>query len=391
MTRAVVSRRGADRLRAGHVWIYRSDVDECSAEPGAIVRVDTERGRPLGWAFWSTTSQIALRMLSRDAAPPEPRALVAERLRSAAEYRRSLDIDATAWRLVSADPDGLPATVVDRYGDESGTYFVVQTLAQGAERLLGELTRALAEQFGPRGILARNDAKVRRLEGLETQIEVLHGEVPGRIRVREGTVRYAVDLHGGQKTGLFLDQRENHAAAARYAHGDVLDAFTYNGGFALQMAPRAARVLALDASAAAVATTRENADVNGLTNVEVRETNVFDELRELEIAGAAFETIALDPPAFAKNRAALDRAVAGYKEINLRALRLLRPGGHLITCSCSYHVDETLLVDIVRDAAADARASIWLVEKRTQARDHPILVGVPETAYLKCLILRKMA
>jgi 23S rRNA (cytosine1962-C5)-methyltransferase len=210
------------------------------------------------------------------------------------------------------------------------------------------------------------------------------------VYAREGFVTYAVDLRGGQKTGLFLDQRENHAAAVRYARGSVLDAFTYNGGFGLQMARRASHVLALDSSAAAVAATRENARANKFDNVEVREANVFDELRELEISRQRFDTISLDPPAFAKSRGAVERAIAGYKEINLRALKLLRVGGHLITCSCSYNVDEALFADIVRAAAADAGVGVWLVEKRTQARDHPILMTVPETAYLKCLILRRV-
>src|SRR5690606_22835002 len=212
-----------------------------------------------------------------------------------------------------------------------------------------------------------------------------HGHVPDHIEVEENGTRFLVDLRGGQKTGLFLDQRENHAAAARYTAGEALDAFTYNGGFALQMAPRAARVLALDASAQAVEATRGNAERNGLTNVEVAEANVFDALRELEAQGRRFDTIALDPPAFARSPASVERAIGGYKEINLRAMRLLHPGGYLITCSCSYNVGDALFLDIVRQAAADARARMWLVERRGQAADHPVLVTAPETSYLKCL------
>jgi 23S rRNA (cytosine1962-C5)-methyltransferase len=246
------------------------------------------------------------------------------------------------------------------------------------------------ELFAPRGIIARNDPKVRQLEGLESQVQVLHGDVPDRIAVREGTVRYSVDLRGGQKTGLFLDQRENHAAAASYTRGRALDGFTYNGGFALQMAARAEQVVALDSSAPAVEATRANAAANGIARIDVREANVFDELRELEIAGTVFDTIALDPPAFARNRASVERAAAGYKEINLRALRILRPGGHLITCSCSYNMGEDLFLEVLRSAAADAHAPVWLVEKRMQARDHPILIGVPETYYLKCFVLRRV-
>lgn len=387
---AVVSRRGADRLKTGHPWIYRSDIVDAHAERGDIVRVVGERGRPLGWAYWSSESQIALRMVSPSlGALPDDRTILETRIRAAADYRASLGIADTAWRLVHAESDGLPATIVDRYGEDHGAWFVVQTLAQGADRRLGLLVDILVTLFHPAGIIARNDPKVRHLEGLETTVEVVYGDVPERIHVREGGVTYAVDLRAGQKTGLFLDQRENHAAAARYTQGEALDAFTYNGGFALQMAGRAASVLALDSSAAAVAATAANAQRNGIGNVEAREANVFDELRELEVSGRKFDTISLDPPAFAKNRASVDKALGGYKEINLRALRLLRPGGHLITCSCSYNVDDALFLDVVRAAAADARAALWLVDRRMQARDHPSLVTVPETSYLKCLILRR--
>jgi len=389
----VITRKGTDRLRAGHPWIYRSDVLRSDATPGDLVRVETERERPLGWAFWSSSSQIALRLVSTETRrqAPDERALIAERLRTASAYRATLGIDASAWRVVHGEGDRLPATVVDRYEDESGLYFVVQTLSQASERRLDLLRDVLVEEFAPRGILERNDPKVRRLEGLDERVGVIHGDVPDRIDVREGTVRFSVDLRHGQKTGTFLDQRENHAAAASYARGRALDAFTYNGGFALQMARRADSVLALDSSSAAVEATAANARANGLTNVDAREVNVFDELRELETAGARFDTVVLDPPAFAKNKASVERAVAGYKEINLRALRLLEPGGHLITCSCSYNVDDVLFEDVVTAAANDASATVALVEKRLQARDHPVLMGVPETHYLKCLVLRKMA
>ena len=390
---AVITRKGADRLRGGHPWIYRSDVVRADAAPGDLVRVETERERPLGWAFWSSSSQIALRLVSTETRrqAPDERALIAERLRTASAYRATLGIDASAWRVVHGEGDRLPATVVDRYEDESGLYFVVQTLSQASERRLDLLRDVLVEEFAPRGILERNDPKVRRLEGLDERVGVIHGDVPDRVDVREGTVRFSVDLRHGQKTGTFLDQRENHAAAASYARGRALDAFTYNGGFALQMARRADSVLALDSSSAAVEATAANARANGLTNVDAREVNVFDELRELETAGARFDTVVLDPPAFAKNKASVERAVAGYKEINLRALRLLEPGGHLITCSCSYNVDDVLFEDVVTAAANDASATVALVEKRLQARDHPVLMGVPETHYLKCLVLRKMA
>jgi len=385
-TRVVISRRGVDRVRAGHPWIYNSDVLAADAQPGDLVRVLTERERPLGWALWSSASQISLRMVSIERELDEA-TLWRERIRAAIDYRQSMAIRSTAYRLVHGEADRLPAFIVDRYGE----YLVMQTLCQGTDRRLATLASVLVDLVQPRGILARNDPKVRRLEGLGEHIEVVRGEVPEAVEVTEGAIRYAVDLHHGQKTGLFLDQRENHEAAAGYARGHALDAFAYQGGFALQMAGRCDSVLTLDSSSVAVAATIEHAARNGITNLDAREANAFDELRELEIAGRRFDIIVLDPPAFAKNKAAVERAVAGYKEINLRAFKLLAPGGHLVTCSCSYNVDEALFVAIVEQAAIDARVTAALVEKRMQARDHPVLLGVPETHYLKCLILRKMA
>jgi 23S rRNA (cytosine1962-C5)-methyltransferase len=391
MPTVVVARRGADRIRAGHPWVYQSDVLRADAVPGDIVDVETERRRRLGKAFWSSTSQIALRMISPETRGAfDERAWLAARLEAAVRHRQALDIDATAFRLVHGEADRIPGLIVDRYGDETGIWLVIQTLSQGVDRRIALVVELLEALLRPRGILARNDVKVRRLEGLEERVAILSGTVPDRIVVREGPIRFAVDLGQGQKTGLFLDQRENHAAAARYARGRALDAFTYGGGFALHLAQRAETVLAIDSSATAVAAARDNAALNGLTNVEVRETNVFDHLRELDVSGEVFDLIVLDPPAFAKNRAALERAVAGYKEINLRALRLLAPGGHLVTCSCSYHVNEPLLLTILEAAARDARVTAALVEKRLQAADHPVLLNVPETAYLKCLVLRRL-
>ena len=381
----VVTRRGAERLYAGHPWVYRSDVVSSDAEPGDLVRVTVERRRPIGWALWSSASQIALRLVSTDRQVDESQ-LWRARLERAAAYRASLQIDATAYRLVHGESDGLPGLIVDRYGD----HLVVQALCQGMDRRLSAIADALVAIAAPRGILARNDPKVRRLEGLPESVEVLAGEVPDLVTVSEGPIRYEVDLRHGQKTGLFLDQRENHEAAARYGRGRALDAFTYAGGFALRLAPVCESVLAFDSSEAAVAAAARHAASNGFTHVDVRAANVFDALRELEIGGERFDTIVLDPPAFAKNKASVPRAVAGYKEINLRAMKLLAAGGHLITCSCSYHVPEALLQEILESAAADARATMVLVEKRMQARDHPVLVGMPETYYLKCFVLRRV-
>ena len=385
MATVSITRRGEDRVRAGHPWIYRSDVTAVDADPGDIVAV-IARGRTIGHAFFSDRSEIVLRMISYGEASPAD-SMWRERLAAAVAYRESLALDTTAYRLVHGEADRLPSLIVDRYDD----YLVLQALSQAVDRRLPEITRALVDLLHPAGILARNDPRVRLLEGLEQRVEPLHGTVPQTIEVREGAVHYQVDPWHGQKTGLFLDQRENREAALRYARGRVLDAFSYNGGFARSVAPNADSVLAVDISEEAVERIRANAARNRLPYVEARAMNVFDELREQERTGARFDTIVLDPPAFAKNKAAVPKALAGYKEINLRALKLLEPGGFLVTCSCSYNVSEPAFLDVVSAAAADAHAEVSLVEKRAQGRDHPILINVPETYYLKCLILRKLA
>jgi 23S rRNA (cytosine1962-C5)-methyltransferase len=387
MPAVTISRKGEQRVQAGHPWVYRSDVVGAEAvSAGDIVRVDGPRGRPLGYAFFSDRSQIVIRMIAGPHEEPSPD-FWRSRIVAAAQYRESLHLDATACRIVHGEADRLPSLIVDRYGD----YLVVQALSQAVDRALPEITRALVDVLHPAGILARNDPRVRLLEGLEQRVEVLHGSVPESIAVREGAVEYDVDPWHGQKTGLFLDQRENREAALRYARGRALDAFSYNGGFAMAIAPRCEHVLAVDISADAVTRIRANAARNGLHQIEPREMNVFDELRELERAGERFDTIVLDPPAFAKNKGAVPKALSGYKEINLRALKLLNSGGFLVTCSCSYNVIEAMFVDVVSEAAADAGATITVVEKRMQGRDHPVLLNVPETYYLKCLVLRKLA
>jgi 23S rRNA (cytosine1962-C5)-methyltransferase len=290
-------------------------------------------------------------------------------------------------RLVHGEADLLPSLIVDRYAD----VLVVQTLSQGTDTHRDLIIELLVELLQPRGVLLRNDPKVRALEGLPQEVVLAYGEVPEQVEVREGPITYLVDPWHGQKTGLFLDQSENHAAAATYARGRALDAFSYHGGFALRMAPHVDHVLALDASADAVAAITTNARRHGFDNLEAREDNVFDALRELERAEERFDTIVLDPPAFAKHKGAVPKAISGYKDINLRALRLLNPGGHLITCTCSAHVDEGMFGGIVLSAATDAQVSVVVVEKRMQARDHPVLLSVPETYYLKCFVLRRAA
>ena len=382
----IVTAKGENRIRGGHPWVYRSDVaDVRDVEPGVVVDVYGPRQRRLGRALFSDRSQITIRMIARDDQAVDD-AFWRARLERAIAFRASLDIDATAYRLVHGEADLLPSLIVDRYDD----YLVMQTLSQGMDRLTSTLTSLLVELTRAKGVLARNDPKVRQLEGLAQKVEVLHGTVPDSITVREARVTYTVDPWRGQKTGLFLDQRENREAAARYAHGRLLDCFSYNGGFALALAPKCDSVEALDVSADAVARIIANAAANGLANVTAREANVFDELRHLERDGARYDTIVLDPPAFAKNKASIPNALAGYKEINLRALRLLNPGGYLVTCSCSYNVDEAMFAEAVFDASADAHIPVTVVEKRMQGRDHPVLLGVPETYYLKSFILRKL-
>ena len=386
MSEVSVNRRGEERVRLGHLWIYRSDVMTVDAQPGDVVRVVGSRGRVLGHATYSSRSEIALRVLTRGPREPDLDTWRG-RIRQAVAYRETLGIDATAFRLIHGEADLLPSLVVDKYGE----YLVLQTLSQGTDRMLPEITRLLVEAVNPLGILARNDPRVRALEGLEQRVAVTYGSVPASIPVRDGRVTYDVDPYKGQKTGLFLDQRENRLAAASYARGRLLDAFSYHGGFALTMAPRCDEVLAVDISEEAVARIRENAARNGLTRIEARAMNVFDELRELERRGERFDTIVLDPPAFAKSKSSLPNALAGYKEINLRALKILQPGGFLITCTCSYHVSEAEFAEVIASAAIDAHADLAVVEKRMQSRDHPVLMTVPETYYLKCFIVRKLA
>ena len=385
MASVTISARGEQRVRSGHPWVYRTDVVDVQADAGEIVRVIGPRSRTIGFALFSDQSQIPIRMLTRGDGEPTP-LLFRTRLEHAIAFRRSLALDATAYRLVHGEADLLPSLIVDRYD----AWLVVQALSQGMDRLLPDICTMLVELTGATGILARNDPKVRALEGLEQKVEVLHGEVPESVFVREGPVEYKADLRRGQKTGLFLDQRENREAAARYAHGRLLDCFSYHGGFALRLARQCPQTEAVDVSADAVARIRVNAERNGVPHIAAREANVFDELRRLERAGERYDTIVLDPPAFAKNKASVPNALAGYKEINLRAMRLLSPGGYLVTCSCSYNVNEDMFEDMIHEASVDSHVPLTVVEKRMQGRDHPVLVGVPETYYLKCFILRRV-
>ncbi len=380
-----ISAAGVRRLRRGHLWVYSGDVvREPEGPPPAMVRVLDSAGNMVGHAFYSRKSQIRIRLLNRDAASPVP-AFFRERIRSALHRRPPSSLDG-AHRIIFGESDLLPSIVVDRYGE----YLVLQTLSAGADALKSAWVDLLTEELRPKGILERNDVKTRLLEGLPEISGVLMGEVPDEVAIAEGAVRFRVRLKEGQKTGFFLDQSANRIAAGLYAHGRGLDCFTNTGGFGLHFAGRCESVLAVDISDASLDQARRNAEFNGRSNMEFRSANVFDLLRELEKAGENFDIISLDPPAFAKNRAALKGAISGYKEINLRAMKLLRPDGILITSSCSYHMSEELFAGVILDAANDAHRHVQVLERRGQAPDHPVLAGMPETHYLKCFILRAL-
>jgi 23S rRNA (cytosine1962-C5)-methyltransferase len=383
MTTVRVTRKGAERVAAGHPWVFAGDVaDRGGAEAGDAVRVVDPRGRALGTAHYSSASQITLRMLS-DRVEEIGREFFLRRLEAAVAFRERVVRDTEACRLAHGEADRLPALVVDRYGD----CLVLQTLSQGMDRARPLILDALTALARPRSIVARNDAGVRDRESLPREIAVVAGEEPGRLVVRMNGLRFHVDPLKGQKTGFYLDQRENYLAAARYARGEALDCFTSSGGFAMHLAARCTRVEAVDSAAEMLAAAEENCRANGIGNVSLKEANAFDLLAGYAAAGRRFDLVVLDPPAFAKSRAALEAAVRGYKEINLRALKLLGPGGILVTCSCSHHLSEALLLATVAEASLDARRTLRVLERRTQAADHPILLGVPETHYLKCLIL----
>jgi 23S rRNA (cytosine1962-C5)-methyltransferase len=376
-----VSRKGADRFRSGHPWIFRSDViDTGAAQAGDTVRVTDQKSQFLGQAHYSAASQIALRMVSKSAHPIEIAAWIA----AAQQFRESVVTDTTAYRLVHAEADFLPGLIIDRYGDA----FSVQALDQAMDRATPEITAALEAQFAPRAIVARNDAAVRELEQLPREVRMLSGELDGPVEVRMNGFAMQADLLHGQKTGVFLDQRENYLAAARYCKGSALDCFTSTGGFALHLSRTCERVEAVDSSATALATAQRNADANSISNLQLREDDAFDVLSRYASARRNFDAVVLDPPAFAKSRKQLDGALRGYKDINLRALRLLAPGGILVTCSCSHHVSEAMLLEVVAEASLDAGKTLRVLERRMQAQDHPVLLTVPETHYLKCLILQ---
>jgi len=381
---AVVSRKGAHRWASGHPWIYRSDVTRRPDAPaGAVLVRDTAR-RPLGWALWSPASEISLRLLDARADAVIGAAWWRDRLQASAARRASLGSDVSAWRVAHAEADGCPSLVVDRYD----RWLVIQLLSAGLEAFRAPILDALIELCAPAGVLARNDAAVRTKEGLARQTVLLAGDVPREIEVREHGVRYLAAPWDGQKTGAFLDQRENRVLAGQLARGRALDCFSYHGSFALHMAQRADRVTAVDSSLAALARARENAARNAIDSIDFVEADVFEYLRDAESRGDRYETIVLDPPAFAKTRGALASALRGYKEINLRAMRLLSSGGILLTASCSFHLSKPLFLEMLTRAAADSGRRMTLRHILGQPLDHPEVLTIPETGYIKAAVIQ---
>ena len=378
-----ISRRGARRLQDGHVWVYRSDIASADGvAPGAAAGITDERGKFLGTALYSSSSQIAIRMISPHPVNDLP-GLVRERIRSAVRYRERVVRDTDAYRVIFSEADFLPGLIVDRYND----LLSIQTLTQAmdAEPVRSVIVAELSERLKPASIAERVDPRIRELEQLPPRPSgLIQGEKTSTVVTMNG-VRFHYEALEGQKTGSFLDQRENYAAAARFASGEALDVFCYQGGFALHLAQSCSRVTGVDSSRPALEVADRNATLNG-RDIEWVEANAFDLLRDYADAGRRYDTIVLDPPAFAKSKSNLETALRGYKELNLRALKMLRPGGILITCCCSYHVSPAQYLEVVRDSARDVHRNLRIVENRGQAKDHPILPNVPETAYLKCMV-----
>jgi 23S rRNA (cytosine1962-C5)-methyltransferase len=383
---AVVSSKGVRRWAQGHPWIYRSDVVVRPDTAAGAVLVCDERGRELGCALWSPTSEIALRLLDRNPRATLDESWWRERLASALSRRVVLDGSTTAYRLVHGEGDGCPSLICDRYD----RWLVVQLMSAGIERFRNAITAALTSLVEPLGILARNDVPLRAKEALPTTVELLSGDVPREIEVREHGIRYLAAPWDGQKTGAFLDQRENRVAIGARARGRALDCFSYHGSFALHLAPRAERVTALDVSTEALQRGETNATLNGFVNIDFVEANAFEFLKAQQRARERYDTIVLDPPAFAKTRASVPSAIRGYKEINLRAMQLLRPGGALLTASCSFHLTIPLFLDMLRAAAADSGRRLALRELRGQPVDHPEILGIPETGYLKSALIEAL-
>jgi 23S rRNA (cytosine1962-C5)-methyltransferase len=386
--KVTISPRGASRLKDGHVWVYRSDIVSAEGVPaGALVKVKDHRGQPMGSALYSSSSQIAIRLISPEPVSDFP-ALLRQRIADAIAYREPLIHNTNAYRVIFSEADFLPGLIVDRYDDIISMQILTQ--AMDGEIVRQTLTSELTERLHPASIVERVDPRVRQLEELPPRASgLLQGEKASTIFTMNG-VQFHFDALEGQKTGAFLDQRENYAAASQYAHGNALDVFCYQGGFALHLAERCSRVTGIDSSRPALEVADQNAALNrrdqSRPEIEWIEANAFDLLKDYSSSGQRYDTIVLDPPAFAKSKRDLDAALRGYKELNLRALKMLRPGGVLVTCSCSYHVSQVDFLGMLADAARDAHRTLRLTEVRGQGKDHPILLNVPETAYLKCVI-----
>jgi 23S rRNA (cytosine1962-C5)-methyltransferase len=381
-----ISRRGEERIEAGHLWIYEADVAASGgAKGGDTVRVVTQRGRTAGIAHYSDASKITLRLLSRHAEAAD-RAFYLRRLQAAAKHRARVVQNSDAYRLVHAEGDLLPGLIIDVYAD----CVVAQFLTQGMERTRGEIVACIEELLHPRSIVARNDVPSRHREKLAETTETLLGDAPERVQLRMNGLTLLADVLHGQKTGVYLDQRENYVAAARWAHGRALDCFSSTGGFTLHIAAKCDSVEAVESSPAALEAAQANAAGNHISNVSFREADVFEYLSGCVQARRKFQTIILDPPAFAKSKAAVEGALRAYREINLKALKLLETGGVLVTCSCSYHVSEAMLLETLAQAALEAGKTLRVLERRSQAQDHPVLLTVPETLYLKCLIVEAL-
>ncbi len=383
-----VAPRGATRLKAGHVWVYRSDIVSADGVlPGSLVRVSDHRGKPLGTALYSGSSQIAIRMISHDPVADFP-ALLRQRIGGAIAYREPLVSNTEAYRVIFSEADFLPGLIVDRYGD----ILSLQILTQGmdADPVRQAITAELTARLHPASIVERVDPRVRELETLPPRASGLVQGEKTSTTFTMNSIRFHFDALEGQKTGAFLDQRENYAAAAQYARGEALDVFCYQGGFALHLARHCSHVTGVDSSRPALEVADQNAALNprdaNQPGIEWIEANAFDLLKDYSSSDHRYDTIVLDPPAFAKTKRDLDAALRGYKELNLRALKMLRPGGILVTCSCSYHVSQSNFLEMLAGAALDAHRTLRLIELRGQAKDHPVLLNVPETAYLKCVI-----
>jgi 23S rRNA (cytosine1962-C5)-methyltransferase len=390
LSQIAVNSRAVGRLRSGHAWIYESDLSGGNKpEPGSLVHVTDPKGKLLGTALYSNSSQIALRMLTREALGSEEELiqLMRRRLAEAVEYRGRIVEGSNAYRVVFSEADRLPGLMIDRYND----IYTLQVLTQGWDQPARKraLLDSLCELTGAEHVVERTEERIRELEQLPPLATgVVHGRKSATIFSMNG-VQFHYDATAGQKTGAFLDQRENYAAAVRYCRGDALDVCTYQGGFALHLARTCEKVTAIDISREALELAEQNEKLNAASNkheIEWMEANAFDLLKDYAAAGRQYDTIILDPPAFAKSKRNLDPALRGYKELNLRAFKMLRPGGVLVTCSCSFHVGEADFLDVVNSAAQDAHRSVKLLEKRGQAKDHPVVLGIPETHYLKCLI-----